>query len=42
MWRLLREYNIMPRECLALDTRTKAFLIACCLVEDDMRNEGEK
>lgn len=42
MFHLLNEYHIMPREYLALDNRSKAFLTACIYIKADEYAKQEK
>jgi hypothetical protein len=42
MFHLLDEYHILPREYLALDTRSKAFLAACLYIKADEYAEQKK
>jgi len=39
MLRVLREYHILPRDYLALDIKSKAFIIACINLEDKWADE---
>lgn len=42
MLRVLKDYHLLPRDYLALDPESKAFIIACIQLEDKWAQEELK